>query len=164
MKYYRFMSKDEFRKVIDGETLVSRLDHSSYARSNSVGFCFLREDSYVSGEENEYPVFNWRSTDSAPEQARDVIGGVCGSDEMFVEFIDAGVAMAKSRGTYADFSSFDFYARADVEEYCCVKYDNSTLIPVRAWEKNGVDYFEVKFTTIPMSYWESKYGGDAEWK
>lgn len=41
MKTERYMSENEFKKLMTGEDLENRTDYSKVAHSGSVGFCFL---------------------------------------------------------------------------------------------------------------------------
>lgn len=42
MKLFRFMSKEEFRKLVNGEELENNKVHEG--KTNSIGFCFMKED------------------------------------------------------------------------------------------------------------------------
>lgn len=48
MKLYRFMSKEEFKKYIDGEKLINKTNHhkENNRKTNSVGFCFFNYAHY----------------------------------------------------------------------------------------------------------------------
>ena len=41
MEVFRFMSKLEFAKFMNGELLKNTTDHSNGSKTNSKGFCFL---------------------------------------------------------------------------------------------------------------------------
>lgn len=41
MEVFRFMSKLEFAKFMNGEVLKNTTDHSNGSKTNSKGFCFL---------------------------------------------------------------------------------------------------------------------------
>ena len=46
---YRYMSDNEFRKLMNGDVLVNETDHSKSRHTHSVGFCFLQDLSLVEG-------------------------------------------------------------------------------------------------------------------
>ncbi len=41
MEVFRFMSKFEFAKFMNGEVLKNNTDHSNFSKTDSKGFCFL---------------------------------------------------------------------------------------------------------------------------
>ena len=54
MKVFRFMSKREFDKYMNGEELVNHTFHGTNANTNSVGFCFMKVDDFSPEEASHF--------------------------------------------------------------------------------------------------------------
>ena len=54
MKVFRFMSKREFDKYMNGEELVNHTFHETNANTNSVGFCFMKVDDFSPEEASHF--------------------------------------------------------------------------------------------------------------
>lgn len=81
MKVFRFMSKREFDKYMNGEELVNHTFHGTNANTNSVGFCFMKVD------------------DFSPEEASHFLIGVVDPDVCAVFEIEAD--LEETYGVYA---------------------------------------------------------------
>ena len=81
MKAFRFMSKREFQKSMNGEELVNHTFHETNANTNSVGFCFMKVD------------------DFSPEEASHFLTGVVDSDVCAVFETEAD--LKETYGVYA---------------------------------------------------------------
>lgn len=97
MKIFRFMSKEEFDKLLAGEILVNNKKHD--ANTNSIGFCFMEGD---------------------PEYCYEFLSGIV-SDEVCVVF-ETKKELNKSFGIYADPNGF-FYDTITQDEYCTEEYN-----------------------------------------
>ena len=158
MKYYRFMSEDEFNKLINGETLVNHNPHVK-CRTTSIGFCFLREDSVANGcgtygmsEE----IWHYMASNEV-QAAREMIWNTPGSNDVFVVF-ESSKEMKQSYGVYADGFSDGWDDFVRINEYCTEEYNNKEMVPIRAWRKiEGHEYEQFNFICIESNYWEEKY-------
>ena len=157
-KYYRFMSEDEFSALINGEELVNHNRHTKY-RTESVGFCFLGPDSIAYGLRGPYGI----EPGNEPVSAYRIVGGCCGSEEIFVEF--EGKSIKESGGVYADYSSEDWDDCVLIKEYCTENYNSAILKPLRAWRKTGgnygydPDWEQISFIALDANLWkyENRY-------
>lgn len=111
MKLYRYMSSVEFRKLMNGETLVNTSYHWG-ERTSSRGFCFLGED----------------SVGYSPIEAFDFLSGIVTADYL-VEF-EVHKQMQRSSGIYANpFGSFG--STIGITEWCTTEYNRHDLEPLR---------------------------------
>ncbi len=79
MEVFRFMSKEEFKKYMNGEELVNKKEHR--AKTNSKGFCFLD------------------LKDFTPEEAIHFLSGIVSFDVCAV--FEANTKLNKTYGVYA---------------------------------------------------------------
>lgn len=114
MKLYRFMSFKEFNDLTFGMNMVSHNSHAK-CRTNSVGFCFLGEQTDVMGRA------------LTPVQCFQFLRGIV-SDEILVEFEAPSNAVRASYGVYANPFSDDFVV---VDEYCTEHYNHKVFRPLR---------------------------------
>ena len=126
MKFYRFMSDKEFKTLINGETLENSRSHSEHARSSSVGFCFVPEDTIYTTEFFGKMTLEDGSRNNIVEGIQnflsDILGGVTTQD-VLVE-LEGPDMPRRSIGVYADiFSDWGF---ATLEETSVEKYSLST--------------------------------------
>lgn len=118
MEVFRFMSKEEFKKYMNGEELVNKKEHR--AKTNSKGFCFLD------------------LTDFTPEEAIHFLSGVVSFDVCAV--FETNTKLNKTYGVYAKpikkegsiledlinfFSGFDNTFTAN--EYCTTQYNKKKM-------------------------------------
>ena len=110
MQLFRFMSKEEFQKYQNGETLVNETIHRSNGqRTNSVGFCFMD------------------CNEDYPEWAYEFLAGIVSNDVCAVFEADKKL-LTESYGIYADPDNFlDWFATVQKREYCCTSYDKNTF-------------------------------------
>lgn len=101
MKVFRYMSKKEFEKLINGEKLVNNKCHSLDGHTNSVGFCFMDVE------------------DNEPTFAYEFLSGIV-SDDICVVF-ETKKKLTKSYGVYAD-PYGSFFATTTEDEYCTKEY------------------------------------------
>ena len=124
MKYYRFMSKNEFEKLINGETLKNDKKHQ--AKTNSVGFCFMKYDDYK------------------PKDAYEFMSGIV-SEDICVVF-ETTKKLTKSYGVYADPDlSNGWFASITVDEYCIKEYSLQNFKIVEMLICNGRKHFETQW-------------------
>lgn len=156
MKYYRFMSKLEYTKLLNGSILTNDNPHDK-SRTSSHGFCFLREDSSLFSDSLEKSFNAIRDFDEPWDSASEFLSGIVTSD-YFVEFeTTEDDYFSEGYGIYADPYDWAWDARCCVREYSLIEYDASWLRPVRAWQWNAED-----FNFVPVhptcatsdSYWE----------
>ena len=134
MRLFRFMSKKEFDKLLNGEDLINNKEHQGF--TNSVGFCFME------GKEAD------------AEYSYEFLSGIV-SREICVLF-ETNEKLNESYGIYADpyGSFFDSITR---DEYCIKKYNKETIKPIkycdnfdsRSWENKKWKWQKI----------EDKFGG-----
>lgn len=137
----RFMSVEEFDKLIHGELLVNRSKHEK-SKTGSIGFCFLSDDSTIENEDGEFMVFGNKIT---PQDAHRYLIG-CASEERFVIFELPKENMNKfsrSYGIYANPYTDGWYDRVAVSELSIETYDKTWLKPIKAYEPDGWDFTEI---------------------
>ena len=100
MKIFRYMSKNEFDKLINGETLINNTIHEGL--TNSVGFCFMKVE------------------DNEPRYAYEFLSGVV-DDDVCVVF-ETKKKLTKSYGVYAD-PYGSFFDTITKDEYCTKEYN-----------------------------------------
>ena len=108
MEVFRFMSKKEFIRLSDGETLEP-YHRNHKARTSSKGFCFMA------------------TQDFTPEYAYNFLSCIV-SENVCVLFEVPEDYLQESSGVYADpEGEWDdvFVAR----EYCCNEYSRDTFVP-----------------------------------
>lgn len=118
MEVFRFMSKEEFKKYMNGEELVNKKEYR--AKTNSKGFCFLD------------------LKDFTPEEAIHFLSGIVSFDVCAV--FETKDKMQKTYGVYAKpfkstgnsiedllniFSGFT--DRFTANEYCTTEYNKETM-------------------------------------
>lgn len=102
MKLFRFMSREEFIKLVNGEDLENNTVHEGH--TESIGFCFMEED-----------VCN------NPEYAYEFLSGVV-SEDICVRF-ETEVKLKEGYGIYAD-PYGSFWDTIIKTEYSITKYNN----------------------------------------
>ena len=102
MKLFRFMSKEEFRKLVNGEELEKNKGHDG--KTNSIGFCFMKDDIY-----------------NNPEYAYEYLSGIVSKD-ICVKF-ETEIELKKGYGIYAD-PYGSFFSTITQIEYSITKYNN----------------------------------------
>ena len=120
-KYYRYMSNEEFQKILAGVVLEYTNDAWVNANTTSDGFCFLAEETKFHGEDTQ-GTFD-------PLTCYWFLSGIVSKD-VLVEFeVDASL-LTESQGLYADpFGSWG--QRIVITEYFCRSYSRSNFKPVR---------------------------------
>lgn len=106
MKLFRFMSKDEFEKLINGEELANEKEHAGH--TDSIGFCFMP---YKEDEDIEY--------------AYEYLSGIV-TDDIVVVFETDKNNLNKSWGIYADPYGHFFHTITETE-YCTTNYNKNTF-------------------------------------
>lgn len=122
MRLFRFMSKNEFNKYLNGETLENTTVHNG--RTNSIGFCFF-------DTENFSPIF-----------AYEFISGIVDKDVCAV--FETEIELKKGYGIYADQYSSWSWDTLIVDEYSTTKYNNKifkllkyhTKVDKKDWEND----------------------------
>lgn len=115
MKVFRFMSINEFKKYINGSTLINNKNHHQKynRRTNSIGFCFFNLDEYK------------------PEKAVHFLTGIVNLD-ICVVFEVNEEKLKETYGIYAkqdiNISIFDILIGKipsfEAKEYCTTEYSN----------------------------------------
>lgn len=125
MKVFRFMSNEEYEKLIKGETLVNETKHKAHTTSR--GFCFMNLN------------------DNPPEVAfHYLIGLVC--PEVCVIFnVKNKNVLNKGYGRYTDINSDEFFATCIREEYYTTKYNKNDLEPIKVCKKIDYDWLDYLF-------------------
>lgn len=110
MKLYRYMSTDEFTKMIAGINLVNKNTFTNN-RTESAGFCFLSENT------NGY----------TPVEAILFLQGIVTND-VLVEFTVDPKLVSKSSGVYIDPVEDGLLI---IDEYCTVSYNRDLFKPCK---------------------------------
>lgn len=117
-KFYRYMSVNEFNKMLAGRKIVGHKFPTT--RTTSAGICFLSENtSFVSDDGSVHNM--------TPVECLDFLEGVVTND-VLVEF-STDVLPKESSGAYAD--PFGYDGLICIKEYCVPEYDRNTFHPVR---------------------------------
>lgn len=133
MKYYRFMSVEEYNKVINHWDMTSTTEFGANYRTDSVGFCFIREDlSVLSSQGYEITI----------EKMYSFLMGIV-SSSMLVEFEAADDTLFKQGyGVYADpFGRWE--DTIVIDEYSTTFYNDEILKPVRATFVDDANEFKM---------------------
>lgn len=129
---YRYMSENEFKKLMAGEVLENGTDHSKVARSGSVGFCFLTSMTMIEGG------IGSRRFLSA-EEMYSMLGSLVSGD-VLVRF-ETEETFLTSFGRYADpFSKMDDIfnpALVSIRELSITRYSRETVRPVAFCRGDG---------------------------
>lgn len=99
MKYFRFMSIEEFKKLLNNEELINNTVHKAF--TNSVGFCFMRYN-------------------EEPEEAYEYLSGIVSNNVCAV--FETKKRLKKTYGIYADPYGY-FFDTVTNDEYCTKKYN-----------------------------------------
>lgn len=138
MKVTRFMSREEFDKLMAGEKLTCTTVHATHGvNSDSVGFCF---------------------TEDTPKVAFRYLDGVVNAD-VWVTFEFPDGYLTESRGLYADHSEGARFGDMVVKrEWCCTEYslDVASVVDMDAnfnydghpQVNNAVDAFMEMYSAI----------------
>ena len=110
MIVYRFMSEEEYNKLMRGETLVNTTKHES--KTDSVGFCFMPMEQDV------------------PEEAYRYMSGIV-SNDVCVVFDVAEEELQESYGIYSNPNTFIWGDCVQKTEYCTTEYDKKRFRPLR---------------------------------
>lgn len=127
MKLFRFMSKEEFNKYMNGETLINTKDHhkEDNQKTNSVGFCFFNYAHYK------------------PEEMLHSLTGIVNFDICCI-FETERKNVRRTRGRYSKPVERNSINRTTIiaHEYCTTEYSK--------------DSFKLKKYAIPdWSNWEN---------
>ena len=140
MKVYRYMSREEFTKLINGTSL-----HNPTVRdtdySTSCGFCFLAETT-------TFVTFNFdgeeQTFEYTPEDCSSFLGGIV-TEEVLVEFEVMDPQLLRSDfATYMNPISTEYEETIYITEYSCHTYDRTVLRPLRykLCKPNGYTYWD----------------------
>lgn len=108
MRVHRFMSEDEYLKLLSGEILYNNSQHEGYL-TTSVGFCFFVEN---------------------PDEAIHWLGGITYPDYCVTMDIDEK-CLKKTIGHYRNPNG----GTMDKTEYCCTFYSLKTVRIIHATTK-----------------------------
>lgn len=116
--FVRFMSLDEYNKLMGGSILLNNTNHASHALTNSIGFCFVK----VSGPDDIEGI----------SELYDMISGIV-SDECCVVFRNDSCQLVDGYGVYADPYSDYYYDKVCVDEFSTTFYSRETMTPLRTF-------------------------------
>lgn len=125
MRLVRFMSEEEFTKLMNGETLVNNTKHT--AKTNSVGFCFMP----IEDDEDD-------DIAHAIQFMYKFLGGIV-SDDYVVVFDQIDAELFEGYGVYAN-PYGSFFDTMIMTEYSITQYNNQILKPI--WFKKDVSHFD----------------------
>lgn len=111
MKLFRFMSKEEFDKFIEGEKLVNYKDHNKEGqKTNSIGFCFLNYAQYK------------------PEEMLHSLTNIVSMDTCCI-FETKRENVRRTYGRYSKAINKDSFERTTIiaHEYCTTEYSKETF-------------------------------------
>ena len=112
MKLFRFMSKEEFRKYINGEILINTKDHSKEGHNKTIskGFCFFNYAQYK------------------PEEMLHSVVGIVNLDICCI-FETEGKNVKRSYGRYSKAKKKDGIERISIfaKEFCTTEYSKNTF-------------------------------------
>lgn len=145
MKVFRFMSKEEFEKYKNNETLKNTTKHK--AKTNSIGFCFLNIEDFT------------------PEMAMHFLSGIVSFDICAV--FETKKKLKKTFGIYASPPEHTDNAmkelieilirydeRITIDEYCTTQYDKETMKLIKysenLWKQWGTpgEQKEIKWEVV----------------
>lgn len=154
MKLYRFMSCEEFEKLLSGEVLVNNTDHSEENDTDSVGFCFLPETISIKFP-LEMTFEGWKMGG--------VLGGIV-SDDILVAF-ETKAKLHKGYGGYAA-PTFVVEAEEDImeameedednDEYSFFEYEDEITITEYSVTSYSLKNFKV-IGFIPARHFDSDW-------
>ncbi len=106
MKLFRYMSREEFRKYINGETLINTKDHHEEGnfKTNSVGFCFFNYAHYE------------------PEKIFHSVAGIVNPISICCIFETGRKNVRKTWGRYATNLTMNDTGSFIADEYCTTQY------------------------------------------
>ena len=119
----RFMSNDEFSKLISGQELYNDKIHSGF--TNSIGFCFF-EDYGIDLSESEDAIR--QSIESSINYNIDMLSGIV-SNDVCVVFDSLDAELILSKGRYAD-PYGAFFGTIWRAEYCIEHYNKHMIKPL----------------------------------
>ena len=122
MRLVRFMSEEEFTKLMNGEALVNNTKHA--AKTNSVGFCFM-------------PIDDDDDIAHTIQFMYEFLSGIV-SDDYVVVFEQKDAELLKGYGVYAD-PYGSFFDTMTMTEYSITQYNNRILKPI--WFKKDANHF-----------------------
>ena len=139
MKLYRYMSDLELKKYLDGETLISEKVHNKTKRTNSVGFCFL-------GEETTFRSSNGESYTFTSSQCLEFLGGIV-SEEIVACFEFSDIDVTSAYGVYLDpFGHFD--ECITIKEFNVLKYNRDICKLLKVAIPKGSGNIEFDWSVI----------------
>ena len=146
MKVFRFMSKEEFEKYMNGDILINTVEH--IAKTNSRGFCFLS------------------LKDFEPEEAMHFLSGIVTFDVCAV--FETDVKLNKSYGVYAKpiketgnimndlINLFSNFTTFKTNEYCTTSYDKRKMKLIR-YTENIWKQWNPAEKQLKLDWKEAKY-------
>ncbi len=140
MKIFRFMSKLEFIKLCNGETLTNNTVHQ--ARTTSIGFCFLNYDEYK------------------PENALHFLIGAANTEMCVV--LETNSKLNKSIGEYAKPLSIEEYKKMSIFEF--FDFSNIEVIKVNEYCTNNYNKEDFRILKYCEPYQLNIFNtGDFKW-
>ena len=125
MKVFRFMSNEEYEKLMKGENLVNESKHK--AHTTSVGFCFMD------------------LKDNPPEVAFHYLIGLVSPEVCVIFNVKNKSILNKAYGRYTDINSKRLFATCIREEYYTTKYNKNDLEPIMVSKKIDYGLFDYIF-------------------
>ena len=127
MKVFRFMSRNEFNKYINGETLVNNKDHNKdgHNKTASVGFCF-------------FPYAQFK-----PEEMLHSLTGIVSFDVCCIFETDKK-NIKRSYGRYSKAKNKDSFERITfiAKEFCTTQYSKETFTLLKVAIPDWFDWDE----------------------
>lgn len=125
MKFYRYMSLEEFAKLSNGCDICGHKHHAR--RTSSNGVCFLGEHTtFVSyWDYDDAKEYTFSALD-----CYSFLSGIVSSD-VLVEFEADSNILTESYGLYADPINMDYDTIIDIKEYCISMYNRDIMHPIR---------------------------------
>ncbi|MFR2774847.1 MAG: hypothetical protein ACLTBR_03340 [Anaerostipes sp.] len=135
MKFYRYMSLEEFDKLTRGEELVNLENFAETKNSTAVGFCFLPEWTIASGYAedvytDEYEEM-WYELDAVEMHSVLNTTSIFDEEKILVEFEGDKNLFHKSEASYVNPFTQTLDSGISVEELCATRYNRDILRPIR---------------------------------
>lgn len=135
MKLFRFMSKEEFNKYINGQTLTNITDHNkdNNQKTNSIGFCFFNYAQYK------------------PEEMLHSLTGIVSLNICCI-FETSRNNVKRTQGRYSRAINRNSFLRETIiaHEYCTTEYSRGTFKLIKYAIPDWYEWDNWK--------WEDNYG------
>ena len=125
MKFYRYMSLEEFVKMSTGKDMQANYHQQfTHNNTNSKGFCFLASKTVGKSTRND------ETYEFSAEECLKFLGGIV-CDEILVEFEDTDTLEWEWKYGYGRYANPYDHGDMKINEYSLLEYNKSDLKPLR---------------------------------